>query len=97
MALRDRLLAMAGIHLLGDDFQRVAGLLPDARQAEVTAALGAMRDLDRDQAGDRLLRVRKRQEQRMNRAVRKRFGANWDRTDPQIAQTVFLHGRKQNH
>lgn len=94
MALRDRILALAGLHLLGDNFPRLANILPSERQAE---AIAALRGLDRAQAAERLLRLRKRQAQRMSRIARKRFGVAWDQLDPRLAQTVLLHGRNQNH
>jgi hypothetical protein len=97
MELRDRVFAMAGRHLLGETVARIAKLLPEHRQAAVMAALETLRGQDPEAVGGRLFKMRDRQAHRINRLARKRYGVAWDLIDPRIAQTVLLHGRKQNH
>ena len=97
MSLRDRLLAMTGIRLLGDEFQWVAQMLPEARRIAVLSALEALKGTDREQVSADLSRFRKRHARRVNRLARKRYGAAWDQLAPRVAQTVLLHGRDQDH
>ena len=97
MTLRDRALAMAGVRLMGADFQRVARMLPDARRTAVLAAVESLGQMEGEQLSEELQRLRKRQAHLVNRLARKRFGAAWDQLDPRFAQTVMLHGCDQNH
>jgi len=97
MELRDRVFAMAAARLLGDTSGRIARLLPEPRETPVLAALETLRGKDREVVGEWLLRMRDRQAHRINRLARKRYGTAWDRMDPRIAQTVIVHGRKQDH
>jgi hypothetical protein len=97
MTLRDRALAMAGVRLMGAEFQRVARMLPDARRTAVLAAVESLGKTDGGQLAEDLQRLRKRQARHVNRLARKSFGAAWDQLDPRFAQSVLLHGYEQNH